>query len=243
MKQLQLLMPVSHPHLMPTLSQQVLMRMATNGILKANHIGIEPRALNLIGTSIFLKENHLSELLVSSESAAPEGLYRWDYSTEGEFGDDSGAKTINKDEVWVIEINTADLLGSNASEISITIQCSEGFQSLPSDAEDQLDWSLEAPEGYSIGEQRITGTLDCSGFDWDWTNYRSDYVIPDDGSLATSRDDALSLISWTNMVSGIWTLSLTAQVNDGPLPLTPDSDLDAEYFVDVDGLFVDVEKQ
>jgi hypothetical protein len=185
----------------------------------------------------------VGELLVPSESAAPEGLYRWDYSTEGVYQTDNAAKTVDKDEVWVIEINTADLLSSNITEISVQIRCSEGSQGTASDTEDQLDWSLEAPEGYSAGEQRLSGTLDCGGFGQDWGDYYSDYDIPDDGSLASSRDDAMSLISWTNMVSGIWTLSLTAQVNDGQFSFSSDSDLEAEYQVTVYGLMVDAEKQ
>ena len=230
------------PHLIESLNQGIMVypEQQTMDLWK-----VRSAVAGLIGVLLITAlGSGIGELLVSSESAAPEGLYRWDYSSESEAVGVSADKTIDKDEVWVIEINTADLLSSNITRVDFQISCSEGSQGAASDNEDQLDWSLEAPEGYTLGEQLFSGTLDCDGFGGDRAMFNSDFTIPNDGSLASSRDDAMSLISWTNMVSGIWTLSLTAQVNDGQLPFSStDSDLEASYSISVNGLMVDAEKQ
>jgi len=185
----------------------------------------------------------VGELLISSESAAPEGLYRWDYSTETEQDSTSGSKTIDKGDTWIIEFNTADLLSSNITRFGFEIQCDEGSQGAASDTEDKLDWSFTPPEGYTPNGQALSGTIDCGQFGWDFGQFSSDHSIPEDGTLATNKEDALALISWTNMASGIWALTLTAEVNDGTLPFSNDPDMNAEYFFTVDGLFVDVEKE
>ena len=181
----------------------------------------------------------VGELLISSESAAPEGLYRWDYSTETEQGFTTESKTIDKDDTWIIEFNTADLVSSNITSFEFEILCDEGSFGLASDEPDQLDWSFTTPEGYTPS-QDLSGTIDCVGSEWG--TFNSDYSIPDDGTLATNKDEALALISWTNMAAGIWTLTMTANVNDGPLPFSDDPDMNAEYFFTINGLMVDVEK-
>ena len=181
----------------------------------------------------------VGELLISSESAAPEGLYKWDYSTETEQGFTTESKTIDKDDTWIIEFNTADLVSSNITSFEFEIRCDEGSFGLASDEPDQLDWSFTTPEGYTPS-QDLSGTIDCVGSEWG--TFNSDYSIPDDGTLATNKDEALALISWTNMAAGIWTLTMTANVNDGPLPFSDDPDMNAEYFFTINGLMVDVEK-
>jgi len=61
-------------------------------------------------------------------------------------------------------------------------------------------------------------------------------VYPDDEAYAASEQEYISLFEIINPLDGVWSITLTATINEGFDPFSSDSDLLAVYGIYIDSI-------
>ena len=131
---------------------------------------------------------------------------------------------MSPNEEWVTKAEFGNS-SAHVTSFRFFVFCDEGSQGLASDTQDSVDWSITPPEGVDAGEMVLSGSINCDGSTWAETEFEADYFIPSSGVYAETKGDVEGMIRWTNTGEGIWSMTVNANVNDGPLPLSEDSDL------------------
>jgi hypothetical protein len=173
----------------------------------------------------------MGELVIDSESGAPQGLYEWDvnYTRNDGYVTDSAVMSDGESKTW--EIDSSEMAKGNATAFVLYISCDEGSQGAVSDNEDSMSWTLTPPAQTDASESTLSGQFGCGGFEMEYSEFYATFSVPEDGTLGETKQDVLSQISWDNMADGIWTLKVIAEVNDGSLPLSNDPDLNMDFEV------------
>ena len=98
------------------------------------------------------------------------------------------------------------------------------------DNPDEITWKLTPPsETVTSTNTTLSGQMYCNSGDSQYSEFYAEYTLPEDGTIAETKEEVLSKISWDNMADGIWTLEITAEVNGGNLPFSEDSDLTTDF--------------
>jgi hypothetical protein len=115
------------------------------------------------------------------------------------------------------------------------LSCDEGDQGASTDAADEITWEISAPNGVDTEEMLLTGSISCAS-----NNARqslsSELVYPDDEAYAASEQEYISLFEIINPLDGVWSITLTATINEGFDPFSSDSDLLAVYGIYIDSI-------
>jgi hypothetical protein len=173
----------------------------------------------------------MGELVIDSESGAPQGLYEWDvnYTRNDGYVTDSAVMSDGESKTW--EIDSSEMAKGNATDFVLYISCDEGSQGAVSDNEDSMSWTLTPPAQTDASESTLSGQFGCGGSEMGYSQFYATFSVPEDGTFGETKQEVLSQISWDNMADGIWTLKVIAEVNDGSLPLSNDPDLNMDFEV------------
>ena len=173
----------------------------------------------------------MGELVMDSESAAPPGLFEWDINYTRNSGQVNQGAIMSDGETKQWEFDSGEMAKGNATEFSVYVTCGEGSQGAASDNPDAITWKVTPPSETvtSPDTTTLSGQIDCSGWDGGYSYFFAVFNIPEDGTIAETKEEVLSKISWDNMADGIWTLEITAEVNGGNFPFSEDSDLTIDF--------------
>ena len=172
----------------------------------------------------------MGELVVDSESAAPPGLFEWDIDYTRNSGEVNEGAIMSDGETKQWEFDSGEIAKGNATSFYIVIICDEGSQGIASDNPDEITWKLTPPsETVTSTNTTLSGQMYCNSGDSQYSEFYAEYTLPEDGTIAETKEEVLSKISWDNMADGIWTLEITAEVNGGNLPFSEDSDLTTDF--------------
>jgi hypothetical protein len=115
------------------------------------------------------------------------------------------------------------------------IMCEEGESGELSDQTDSISWTLEAPENTDTSETQMNGQIDCDGSSQSNSWYGE--ISGPNKHFAVTKEEYLSMWEFINIGTGIWTLTVTATVNEGTLPFgSDDSNLDMYYYINFGGI-------
>jgi len=187
---------------------------------------------SLLVTVVGIGPGQLVENLTSS---SPKELYQWELELDYESHTDEGSNVLSNQETLILSYNTADLGLSNTYSVYFDLSCDEGDQGASTDAADEITWEISAPNGVDTEEMLLTGSISCAS-----NNARqslsSELVYPDDEAYAASEQEYISLFEIINPLDGVWSITLTATINEGFDPFSSDSDLLAVYGIYIDSI-------
>jgi hypothetical protein len=113
--------------------------------------------------------------------------------------------------------------------------CEEGDSGELSDQTDSISWTLEAPENTDTGETVMSGQIDC-GDGPVWSDWYGEITEPD-SHFAETEEEYLAMYKFINIGNGVWTFTITANVNEGTLPAgSDDSNLDMYCYIGFEGI-------
>ena len=177
----------------------------------------------------------MGELIVDSESGAPPGLFEWDLMYDNTWTEDYQEEVMSDSQVLTFEYNTAELQLGNVTGMYMQIMCEEGDSGELSDQTDSISWTLEAPENTDTGETVMSGQIDC-GDGPEWSDWSGEITVPDT-HFAETKEEYLAMYKFINIGNGVWTFTITANVNEGTLPAgSDDSNLDMYCYISFDGI-------
>ena len=174
------------------------------------------------------------QFIENLSSSAPEELHQWQLDYEYESYYDDGIKVLTDQETHVLTYDTSEFGGlylENTINVQLQFRCDEGDQGLTTDFSDEISWEITAPEGVNTTEMTLSGTQVCSN-SWTQEFVQSEVITPDPETYAPTEQAYVDLVEIINPLDGVWTLSITATVNEGGDPFSSDSNLNLEYFSD-----------
>ena len=171
------------------------------------------------------------ELLVDSSSGAPGEIYQWDLVWDSNSYGEQQMLTLGNQETVVLSYITSELSLQNTESMYFYFGCDEGDQGLTTDVWDEFDFTIEAPDGVDTTGAEMSGTSKCDGGDSSQGELHSEMNLPE-SSYAPSEEAYLSLVEIINPLDGEWTITITAQVNEGNDPFASDDDLAFQYYVE-----------
>ena len=169
------------------------------------------------------------QFIENLSSGAPEELHQWQLDYEYSNYNDESTKVMNDQETLVLTYDTAELGMENTVAVMLEFRCNEGDQGVITDFTDEINWDITAPDGVNTEEMTLSGTGTCSG-SWYQEWLQSEIVTPDPETYASTEQAYIDLVEIINPLDGVWTLTLTAAINEGFDPLSSDSNLNVEYF-------------
>ena len=174
------------------------------------------------------------QFIENLSSSAPEELHQWQLDYEYESYLDEGSKVLTDQETHVLTYDTSEF-GTPYLEHTINIRlqfrCDEGDQGQTTDFSDEISWEITAPDGVNTEEMTLSGTQVCSN-SWTQEFVQSEVITPDPETYAPTEQAYIDLVEIINPLDGVWTLSITAIVNEGGDPFSSDSNLNIEYLTD-----------
>ena len=174
------------------------------------------------------------QFIENLSSSAPEELHQWRLDYEYEDYIDDGTKVLTDQETHVLTYDTSEF-GMSYFEHTINVRlqftCDEGDRGISTDFSDEITWEITAPDGVNTEEMTLSGTRVCSS-SWTQEFVQSEVITPDPEIYASSEQAYVDLVEIINPLNGVWTLSITATVNEGADPFSSDSNLNLEYLID-----------
>ena len=188
----------------------------------------------------------VGELIASSESSAPEGLYKWRFDWDE--NDDSvvDSATLKNGESMSLSMDTSEIVPGNATLVQITIYCEEGETEV-GDRIDNVDWTISAPEGVDTSKFETSGNRQCSASGSANTiTIFAEWTYPDGELWAQNGDEILSQFKWNQTLTGTWGVTVTAEVLGAGHPFESDESLYVEsniYARSMDGIHVEIDEE
>ena len=174
------------------------------------------------------------QFIENLSSSAPEELHQWQLDYEYESYYDDGIKVLTDQETHVLTYDTSEFGTTyleNTINVRLQFRCDEGDQGISTDFSDEITWEITAPDGVNTEEMTLSGTRVCSN-SWTQEFVQSEVITPDPETYAPTEQAYVDLVEIINPLDGVWTLSITATVNEGGDPFSSDSNLNLEYFSD-----------
>ena len=174
------------------------------------------------------------QLIENLSSSAPEELHQWQLDYEYEEYFDEGSKVLAGQETHVLTYDTSEFgtpYLENTINVQLLFRCDEGDQGISTDFSDEITWDITAPDGVNTTGMTLSGTKVCSN-SWTQEFVQSEVITPDPETYASTEQSYIDLVEIINPLDGVWTLSITATVNEGSDPFASDSNLNLEYMVE-----------
>jgi len=174
------------------------------------------------------------QFIQNLSSSAPEELHQWQLDWEYEEYFDEGTKVLADQETHLLTYDTSEFempYLENTINVRLQFRCDEGDQGISTDFSDEITWKITAPDGVNTEEMTLSGTRVCSN-SWAQEFVQSEVITPDPETYASTEQSYVNLVEIINPLNGVWTLSITATVNEGGDPFSSDSNLNLEYLTD-----------
>ncbi|MDA8530547.1 hypothetical protein N9K54_04370 [Candidatus Poseidonia alphae] len=174
------------------------------------------------------------QFIQNLSSSAPEELHQWQLDYEYEEYFDEGTKVLADQETHLLTYDTSEFempYLENTINVRLQFRCDEGDQGISTDFSDEITWKITAPDGVNTEEMTLSGTRVCSN-SWAQEFVQSEVITPDPETYASTEQSYVNLVEIINPLNGVWTLSITATVNEGGDPFSSDSNLNLEYLTD-----------
>jgi len=174
------------------------------------------------------------QFIQNLSSSAPEELHQWQLDYEYEEYSDEGTKVLADQETHLLTYDTSEFempYFENTINVRLQFRCDEGDQGISTDFSDEITWKITAPDGVNTEEMTLSGTRVCSN-SWAQEFVQSEVITPDPETYASTEQSYVNLVEIINPLNGVWTLSITATVNEGGDPFSSDSNLNLEYLTD-----------
>lgn len=186
----------------------------------------------------------VGELVLSSESSAPEGLYKWRFDWDENTAEVEDSATLKDGESMSLSIDTSEVVPGNATLVQIVIYCDEGETEV-GDRRDNIDWTISAPEGVDTSQFETSGDLQCFNNE-DYITIFAEWTYPDGEQWAQNGDEILSQFKWNRTLTGTWEVTVTAEVLGAGHPFESDENLYVEcdiYVLSMDGIHVEIDEE
>lgn len=174
------------------------------------------------------------QFIQNLSSSAPEELHQWQLDWEYEEYFDEGTKVLADQETHLLTYDTSEFempYLENTINVRLQFRCDEGDQGISTDFSDEITWKITAPDGVNTEEMTLSGTRVCTS-SWTQEFVQSEVITPDPETYASTEQSYVNLVEIINPLNGVWTLSITATVNEGGDPFSSDSNLNLEYLTD-----------
>ena len=174
------------------------------------------------------------QFIQNLSSSAPEELHQWQLDYEYEEYSDEGTKVLADQETHLLTYDTSEFempYLENTINVRLQFRCDEGDQGISTDFSDEITWKITAPDGVNTEEMTLSGTRVCTS-SWTQEFVQSEVITPDPETYASTEQSYVNLVEIINPLNGVWTLSITATVNEGGDPFSSDSNLNLEYLTD-----------
>lgn len=174
------------------------------------------------------------QFIQNLSSSAPEELHQWQLDYEYEEYFDEGTKVLADQETHLLTYDTSEFempYLENTINVRLQFRCDEGDQGISTDFSDEITWKITAPDGVNTEEMTLSGTRVCTS-SWTQEFVQSEVITPDPETYASTEQSYVNLVEIINPLNGVWTLSITATVNEGGDPFSSDSNLNLEYLTD-----------